>query len=105
MDKPPVNPDDYRYIGAIMGASQSLLFVWPRSVREAAIRFVFSTISGSILFFIPIEYFGWDRSVEKVLGAAGLIAFVSWFAAGGIIAAASTFSKKKADSIRNANKK
>ena len=91
MEKPPLDPENYKYLGSIIGAFQSLLFLFPKTGKEALIRFAFSVLSGSTWFYVALEKFGWDRTPEKVLGASALIAFVSWFVTGPIVKMARKF--------------
>lgn len=92
MDKPPVDPDTYRLVGALVGATSGLLFLWPKTLREAAARCLMSVFFGFGFYFVPIRVLNWasDTSVpynDLVMGGAILSAFLAWPLAGVIIKA------------------
>lgn len=77
MEKPPVNPDDYKYLGSVLGSIQSMVFFFPKTLMEGILRFVFSFIAGSLWFFIILEYMEWERSPEKIVASSALVALGS----------------------------
>lgn len=90
IEKPPVDPETYRIVGAAMGALNGLLFLWPATLRDAAARFVFSAFSGYGLYYVPIQILKWTdvetvRYENVVMGAAMIVAFLSWPLAGVLI--------------------
>lgn len=87
---PPVNPDTYRLIGALVGATSGLLFLWPKTLRDAVVRFLFSTFFGFGFYFVPIQLLNWAdvKAVpyqDLVTGGALLVGFLAWPVAGFII--------------------
>ncbi len=80
-----VDPDDYRYIGALLGAASGLLFVKPKSIVDAVMRFAFSFIAASILYFVVLDYMAWAKDVDHVVAAAWITGFASWPIAGFLI--------------------
>lgn len=94
IEKPPVDPEMYRVIGAIMGAVNGLIFLPPKTLREVGARLVFSVSSGYGLYYVPIQILKWsDIATVKyenvMLGAAMIVAFLSWPLAGVVIKRAS----------------
>lgn len=89
MDGPP-SPDTYRMIGAIAGATSGLLFLWPKTIREAAARFAFSVIFGFGFYFVPIQLLKWADVNgipyhDLIMGGSLLTGFASWPLAGVVI--------------------
>jgi hypothetical protein len=82
---PPYDPEMHRIIGAVLGAVAGLLHTKPINIRDALARGVFSMIAGYGFYFVALEFFGWDYTKDRVIGAALLVAFVSWHVAGGVI--------------------
>lgn len=90
IEKPPVDPETYRIVGAIMGAVNGLIFLPPKTFREVCARLVFSVSSGYGLYYVPVQFLRWQdietvKYEDMLLGAAMIVAFVSWPLAGVII--------------------
>ena len=90
IEKPPVDPETYRMVGAAMGALNGVLFLWPKTFRELLARSIFSGFTGYVLYYVPIQLLKWS-SVDFVeyqnivMGGAMVMAFLSWPLAGILI--------------------
>lgn len=92
MERPPGDPDLYRLVGSLVGASSGLLFLWPKTIREAIARGVMSVFFGFGLYFVPIKLLNWVADTDApyndiVMGGAIVSAFLAWPLAGVIIKA------------------
>lgn len=83
----PGNPENYRYVGAALGAASGLMFIRPKSIMDAVIRLVFSFVAGSILYLVLHEYMGWPRDPDHIVAAAWIVGFASWPLAGAALSA------------------
>lgn len=92
MERPPGDPDLYRIIGAFVGATSGLLFLWPKTFQEAVARGLMSVFFGFGFYFVPIKVLNWIADTDApyedlVMGGAILSAFLAWPIAGVVIKA------------------
>ena len=87
MEKPPVDPEHYRFLGALVGTTGSLIYFWPRTVKDAIRRGLFSMMAGSIFYYVSLDFFEWDMSPRHVIGGAALVSFIAWPLAGLVLTA------------------
>lgn len=83
----PGSPENYRYVGAALGAVSGLMFIKPKSIMDAVIRFAFSFMAGSILYVLVHEYMQWPKDTDHTVAAAWIVGFASWPVAGAALAA------------------
>lgn len=88
MDNTPADPFGFQYLGSLIGAFGALLYFWPKTIRDALIRATFSIMAGSTLYFVPMDFFNWGMSRDRIIGGAVIVAFMSWPIAGALVRAA-----------------
>lgn len=80
---------------SVGGAILALIFVPPKTRLEFYRRLAFAALVGFIVGEpLRTEYFHWPDSVENVIGAAAIAAFVSWFVSGALLRLAEMRFKK-----------
>lgn len=93
MEKPPTDPEHYKFLGSLVGTVASLLYFWPPNIKEVLRRGAFSYLAGCVFYFAPAEFFNWEISAMHVLGGGALISFLAWPLAGVIVWAAKSRAK------------
>lgn len=83
----PGSPEHFRYVGAALGAVSGLMFIKPKSIMDAVIRFAFSFMTGSILYVLVHEYMQWPKDTDHVVVASWVVGFASWPLAGAALSA------------------
>lgn len=85
MDKIPNDPLSQKLFGALLGAIAHIIYSNPKSLKDTIGRFIFALIAGTVLYFIPVEFFGWVMDAERRIAGALLMAFAAGYVAGPII--------------------
>lgn len=85
MEKLPTDPLVQKLFGALLGAIAHIIYSNPRSLKDTIGRFVFALIAGAVLYFVPVEFFGWVMDAERRIAGALLMAFGAGYAAGPVI--------------------
>lgn len=83
--EPPGDFTLVRAAGAAIGALLSLVYIPPKSVKEAVSRALFSVPSGFIFGFIILDYMKWPQTFQHWMAATVVVGMFSWLLAGVVV--------------------